>query len=269
MKYRIGDMAELLDISSDLIRYYEKCGAVSPERMENNNYRTYSTLDFFMLEEILNYKQWDIGVREIGEMLKDDYSNRLISYLSEYRRKLDQEMDYSVMKRHRADEKIWLEENSRMNIGNFFVRKISASYRYHFFNAKNDDYGAVFMADETRKMIFDGRNIVFMDPYIIFSETEDGEDEWFFSIEKSYADGLHISDSEDRILTPAECCLCTVIDMGEIGEFSGVCTHSAVEYAGEHGYRITGKTGGRLISRGRDGGRFHRLMEIEVPVQER
>ena len=31
MKYRIGDMAELLNISSDLIRYYEKCGAVRPE----------------------------------------------------------------------------------------------------------------------------------------------------------------------------------------------------------------------------------------------
>jgi len=269
MKYRIGDMAELLNISSDLIRYYEKCGAVRPGRTENNNYRTYSTVDFFTLEEILNYKQWDIGVREIGEMLEDDYSNKLISCLSEYRRKLDQEMEYSVMKRRRADEKIWLEENSRMNIGNFFVRKIPAGYRYHFFSAKNDDYGAVFMADETRKMIFDGRNIVFTDPYIIFSETEDGEDEWFFGIEKSYADGLHIPDSDDRILIPAECCLCTVIDMGEIGEFSGECTRSIVAYAGDHGYRMTGKIGGRLISRGRDGGRFHRLMEIEVPVQER
>ena len=43
MRYKIGDVAKILGISTDLIRYYEKKGVVSPEKGQHNSYRYYDT----------------------------------------------------------------------------------------------------------------------------------------------------------------------------------------------------------------------------------
>ena len=45
VRYKIGDVAGILGISPDLIRYYEEKGVVSPAKDPNNNYRYYDTWD--------------------------------------------------------------------------------------------------------------------------------------------------------------------------------------------------------------------------------
>ena len=41
MKYKIGDVARILGISTDLLRYYEKKGVVRPVKDKANDYRYY------------------------------------------------------------------------------------------------------------------------------------------------------------------------------------------------------------------------------------
>lgn len=45
MKYKwtIGEMAKLLDVSTDTLRYYEKAGLLSSDRHSDNGYRYYGT----------------------------------------------------------------------------------------------------------------------------------------------------------------------------------------------------------------------------------
>ena len=38
MKYKIGDVARILGVSPDILRYYEKKGVVTPMKGENNDY---------------------------------------------------------------------------------------------------------------------------------------------------------------------------------------------------------------------------------------
>ena len=41
MRYKIGDVAKILGISPDLLRYYEKKGVVKPVKHRSNDYRYY------------------------------------------------------------------------------------------------------------------------------------------------------------------------------------------------------------------------------------
>ena len=49
MEYKIGEVSKILNISKEMIRYYEKQGILKPSRKEDNNYRTYSVMDVFLL----------------------------------------------------------------------------------------------------------------------------------------------------------------------------------------------------------------------------
>lgn len=49
MEYKIGEVSKILNISKEMIRYYEKQGILKPSRKEDNNYRTYSVMDVFFI----------------------------------------------------------------------------------------------------------------------------------------------------------------------------------------------------------------------------
>ena len=51
-KYRIGDVAELIGMSRDSLRYYEKRGLL-PSKKEDNGYRYYTEEDLGRLISIL------------------------------------------------------------------------------------------------------------------------------------------------------------------------------------------------------------------------
>lgn len=45
--YKIKELSEILNISKQMIRYYEQCGVIHPERSKENNYRIYHAMDLF------------------------------------------------------------------------------------------------------------------------------------------------------------------------------------------------------------------------------
>ena len=48
-QYKIGDISRLFNLSSEMIRYYEKMGIIDPIRDEKNGYRYYSIFDIYIL----------------------------------------------------------------------------------------------------------------------------------------------------------------------------------------------------------------------------
>ena len=52
-QYKIGDISRLFNLSSEMIRYYEKMGIIDPIRDEKNGYRYYSIFDIYILLECL------------------------------------------------------------------------------------------------------------------------------------------------------------------------------------------------------------------------
>ena len=70
MKYKIGDVARLLGVSTDILRYYERKGVVTPEKDENNDYRYYNTWHINFLTDCLWFKNFGFSIEQIADMVR-------------------------------------------------------------------------------------------------------------------------------------------------------------------------------------------------------
>lgn len=77
MKFSIGQVSKLFEISKDTLRHYDKIGILRPEVNETNGYRYYYEEDLEKLGLILETKYFGIPLSEIKETIE---SESLIQY---------------------------------------------------------------------------------------------------------------------------------------------------------------------------------------------
>ena len=263
MAYRIGDLSKLFHISNEMIRYYEKQGIIRSVRQPNNNYRTYSIWDIFSFLEMLQFRELGISAKNIASMKQEHYSQHLRRYLAEYYEKINREIEYKILCRQRAEELIERTECYEMNENNFWVRKIPKQYLFHLVSSKDDEYEKIQISDEVSAGIFSPQIVNFLDPLVEFGEKQ----EWWYSISQKYADHLTMPFLSQARVMEEQYCLCTVVNMGEIGEFSDVCMQAACRYAQSKQYMQTGSVTGVILGRGYEQDRFARYLEIRVPIR--
>lgn len=70
MKYKIGDVARILGISADLLRYYEKKGVVTPYKDAHNDYRYYDAWDINLLMDCVWFKNFGFSIEQIADMVR-------------------------------------------------------------------------------------------------------------------------------------------------------------------------------------------------------
>lgn len=70
MRYKIGDVARILGVSTDILRYYERKGVVKPEKDENNDYRYYDPWHINFLMDCLWFKNYGFSIEQIADMVR-------------------------------------------------------------------------------------------------------------------------------------------------------------------------------------------------------
>ena len=82
MKYKIGDVARILGVSPDILRYYEKKGVVTPMKGENNDYRYYDAWDINFLMDCLWFKNFGFSIDQIADIVRIPSISELDGMLS-------------------------------------------------------------------------------------------------------------------------------------------------------------------------------------------
>lgn len=82
-RYRIGEVASLLGITPQAVRYYEEEGIINPERNPLSGYRYYSAWDINMLMRIRTYRQQGFSMEEIRDVMREFNPGLTVSYLGE------------------------------------------------------------------------------------------------------------------------------------------------------------------------------------------
>ncbi len=68
---KIGDLADLFNITTKTLRHYEKIGLLNPTRSENG-YRVYDSADVLHIQRIRSLQQLGLSLRRIKLVLNDD-----------------------------------------------------------------------------------------------------------------------------------------------------------------------------------------------------
>lgn len=262
MNYKIQEISNLFHMSREMLRYYEKQGALSPIRESDNNYRQYTIWDIFNLCEFLQLKEFNITVKELADIKNRDYSFHIRKKLYEYKDNLNHELFYKNLLLQRVNQLLDAIECYEYNEGNYWVKRVSANYMFHFVSSNGDEYGKIDTSDDIRKVILSPDILTFLDSVIEINENDD----WWFSISDEYKSLLPNEILEQATFISSEKCLCTVINMGEIGEFNNHCADNAIEYIKSKGYTINGPIRGVILGRGTENEQYIRRMELRIPI---
>lgn len=69
MNMTVGEIAKILGISADSIRYYVKEGLITPTVNDINNYREYSSDDVLLISDIMFYREMNLSISDIRKIL--------------------------------------------------------------------------------------------------------------------------------------------------------------------------------------------------------
>lgn len=90
MEYTIRQMAELAGVSSRTLRYYDEIGLLKPGRVNEAGYRFYGEKEVGLLQQILFYREWDLGLDTIKRIMNQpDFD--VLKALEEHLRELSKQ----------------------------------------------------------------------------------------------------------------------------------------------------------------------------------
>ncbi len=263
--YQIGELAGILNISRQMIRYYEECGVIKPERIANNNYRLYSAMDYFALGEAISLSRFGVNIKDISTLKMSDYSAQVIRHFRRFISDTKDEIGYRQLLIRRAEQQIEKTETAAMNIGNTWVKKVPEHILFPLMRSKNDVYGEIVTPDSVISQLNAGESVVFGDGLVEFNEADEF---WWISLDAEYADYLKLPLSAECRRIPDQYCLCTVMDMGEIGMFDSDHVRTFADTVLSSGYIPEGKLHGLLLGRGKENEQYHRYLEVRMPVKK-
>jgi DNA-binding transcriptional MerR regulator len=107
MKYKISEIATLLNVSTNTVRRYEEMGYITSKRFENNNYRYYSEEDITKFVTARLLRKYGFTHTEITNMKSCEMSG-LISAYENRMEKMDEQINYLTNLRHRLKDDLVL-----------------------------------------------------------------------------------------------------------------------------------------------------------------
>jgi Predicted transcriptional regulators len=93
MEYTVSKLAQISNITTRTLRYYDEIGLLKPARVSSNGYRIYGRAEVDTLQQILFFRELGVGINDIKQLLTaPDFSREqaLQKHLTSLRQKKEQ-----------------------------------------------------------------------------------------------------------------------------------------------------------------------------------
>ena len=266
MQYKIGDVARILGISTDLLRYYEKKGVVTPTKDKQNDYRYYDAWDINFLIDCLWYKSFGFGIAQIAYMVSDCYYGDLLSLLDEKQEELKDSIRHQELLLSRINQHC--EQVSRVKdmIGKCVVTTCPEIVRY----LNRYDFAYDNRAEMQRLSQQWLKYMPFTQRYFEIP-LEPGDREahryaWGFSLEMEYVDEFAVPIKPPVIRLPAMECVHSAFKSAGKHAFTPEHIDYMYDFAARSGYTVAGDARGNLVCSILEDGANTGYFEVWLPV---
>lgn len=264
MQYKIGDVARILGISTDLLRYYEKKGVVTPTKDKQNDYRYYDAWDINFLIDCLWYKSFGFGIPQIAYMECDCYHGDLLSVLEEKQDEMQESIRHQELLLHRLKQHC--DQVSRIKD---FAGKCDIAYCPEIIRYLNRFDTAYDYSPEKQKLAKQWQNYMpFLQRYFEIPQghAENYRYAWGFSLEMEYVDEFSVAVKPPVVHLPSVECIHSVFSSSGKNAFTADHIDYLYEYAEQNGYTVTGSARGNLICSILEDGANTGYFEVWLPV---
>ncbi len=97
MKYTIGEFAELLGVTVDTLRLYEKYGIIKPVKSKSNNYRYFNDFDARNMLMSRWYRSMGFPIQEVAGLIKNDSFEQIAELMYQKQLELEEEIKQKTL----------------------------------------------------------------------------------------------------------------------------------------------------------------------------
>jgi DNA-binding transcriptional MerR regulator len=270
VKYKIGDVARMLGISTDLLRYYEKKGVVHPQKDARNDYRYYEAWDINFLIDCLWFKNFNFTIEEIAHMVSGSDYDQLSGKLKDK----EEELDKALRRQQLLLERLRIQriemKRGREKLGKCDVvmsREVICYMNRHNF-AYDDDPALNGLSQAWLRYMPFVRRCFEIRLNDLPGKDGAGNFSWGMSLDPKYGNEFPVlCQPPVKYLEPKRC-VHTVFKSTGKGAFSPEHLRPLMDYAEEHGLTVCDNAYGNLLfSVAEDGGQTG-YFEVWVPISE-
>lgn len=89
--YKVSELAEMAGVTIRTLHHYDHIGLLQPSHIGENGYRYYDDNNLLQLQQILFYREMDLGLQQISEILNHPEFN-LMDALHDHRKDLERKI---------------------------------------------------------------------------------------------------------------------------------------------------------------------------------
>lgn len=268
MRYKIGDVARILGISPDLIRYYEEKGVVSPEKDPYNNYRYYDTWDINFLIDCLWYKNFGYGIEQVAHIVSQNKYDDLVGNLMKRGDEILASIRYQELLLQRIRKYSEGLTSLKDFIGKCDIRRCAEFVRYlNRYNMiyDNDSEMQALSRQWLKYMPFSRRYFEVPEDGL----TGDGDDyAWGFSLGMQYVEEFHVPTTPPVKHMPSRLCIHSAFTSTGKDKFTARHVDFMTEYAEQNGLKVAGCAFGNLACSVVENEEITGFFEVWLPIEE-
>lgn len=272
MKKRITirDLAKLMRVTTEAIRYYEKRNVIKPERDSENGYRSFSWKDVDALETYRRYQELGFSINEVNDMVANNKKEGIYWLLERKKEEAEAEIRKERLRIKRIEEFFEAIELYEHYNGKYYIMDSLHCYSCCYmrngttdrkalddeFWDKLSEHGNYFI----RFMSFDIRNI---DGGL----SGEGDAEFGYSIRYENAEKIGLKKSECISELLPRRCLYTVMlseEMVTREEFEPI-----IRWINRAELKIDGRVEVRILATIYESSKAKNILEVRVPIVEK
>ena len=267
MRYKIGDVARILGISPDLLRYYEKKGVVTPYKDAHNDYRYYDAWDINLLMDCLWFKNFGFSIEQIADMVRIPSADDLQDIFQYKEDELRSTIKRCELLLRRSEEHRAQLERLPALLGKCEIAESPA--RLCYINRVGNEYPTGeglerFARQWLMALPFNHRYFEISDDALFGGEEDDYR--WGFSLEADYVRELDFpTDPPMEEIAPRTSIHTAFTSRGK-GNFSPRHLDYAINWAEQNGWQVCGSAQGVLVASLLEQGELCGYFECWIPV---
>lgn len=264
---KINEVASMLRLSADSIRFYEKKGILHPERHPDNHYRQYSMDDIRTLYDSRIFLNMGFTLSEIVAIFSDDSEEDIYRRLHEKRKVLTDALRREEMALHKIDRLLATAALRKKGVGRFSLGLTPELYLCAYANCgelvRENIESACFNEIMDNHNLFDCAVVI---PERRTAAPLEAQSRFGFTIDTALAAQYGINLGPIAEKRPAVMAVHTVVETPGVINAQGL--EPVCAWMAEHRFKPNGDILGRMALVRHEKGQEQRVYELWVPILE-
>ena len=264
--YTIGELAKILGITAETIRYYERKNIIHPQHNASSGYRYYTTWDLHMLIRARCFLGFGFSIDQTAEILTKSSLSEIDVLLASQEEELEQQVIYqmNLLKKLRQNRALMQDASDKKH--DLSIRMSPAMYRIN----TQINYQLILSREEQAEILQMCEKVPFVFSTALFraEDIQAGNEKFEFGIgiEEQYASFLKLDNTPHLQFHPSRQCLYMCVPSRSTKLLSYHVLEPAFACMHEHNLDLAGDIITQIVAMCRPEEEYFNWHNIWIPI---